>query len=236
MSDEKIPDFPEEDKRSLPYHAAKIGLGAADLVVPGLGYALQVAADKFIGDPLEKRRDEWRKQIVLELGRLAEKIDGFSIEEISQREEFIDCVYATTDIYLKNRTEEKRLMLLNCISNVAFGSLLDAILRNRFLSYIDQFSPMHIRVLRVVANPSGYERARVKAQSMYAGAPRVAYRAEITEAELPDTEFDIIVEDLKANRLIRGNLTTGMTGEAILAPLTTPEGNAFLRFISDPVT
>ncbi|RUM27565.1 hypothetical protein EFQ99_05130 [Rhizobium vallis] len=234
MIEGKLPEFPEEDARGIGYHVAQTALGAADVALPGAGYALQQIVGHFVGEPLAKRREEWFRLVGAVIVQMQERFDDFDPANLSQNEEFISCVYEATDLAMKTHREFKREALKNAISNTALGFTLDEAVRGRFMSCINAFSEAHIRVLSVLHNPGAYEACVRAASNIYMGAQISVIRGEITKEAVPDAVMTVIVSDLTREGFIDGGLNTMVSGGSLLAARTTDTGNAFLRFVTAP--
>lgn len=232
---EKLTDFPKGDDRSLGYHVAQTSLGAADVVLPGAGYALQQMVAHFIGEPLQKRREQWFEDVGRGLIELQERFDGFEPSTLNENEEFVSAVYEASHLAMKSAKEYKRQALLNAVLNIALGRTIEETLRGRFMGLIDELSSSHLRVLVVLAGPARYPRCVQVAQGMSMGSQQHIIRAEITPEEISDGLFEIIMNDLNRQALVDGNLKGIGTSGAFLAKRTTETGDHFLAFIASPL-
>ena len=233
-SKKTIEAYPEGDARSVGYHVAQSGLGVTDLVLPGLGYALQQVVGHYVGDPLTKRRDEWFKGVGSGLAELQERFSGFDPATLSENEEFLSTVYEASHIAMKTHKEFKREALRNTVLNAAVGYTVDDSLRGRFISCIEEFSEAHIRVLRVLQSPESYPLAVQQAKGIMAGPQSTVIRAEITEKEIPSDLFSIVLADLARHGFTNGALGGMVSSQSLLVKRTTTTGDAFLRFIDAP--
>ncbi|WP_144426336.1 hypothetical protein [Methylobacterium sp. ARG-1] len=236
MSDEKpkrIEPYPQEDDRSLPYHVARTALDAGASLVPGAGYAIGELVRHFIGEPLEKRREEWFASLGEGVIELQGRLEGFDPASLSGNEEFISAVYETTQHAMKTHHAEKREALRNAVLNVARGYSLDEVERGAFMSVIDRFSPFHLTVLRLLADPTshaGYMRAVHNAVM----GSRETYISRALHGQANDGALGRVLDDLRREGLTDGSERGGVSGTALIASATTPSGNRFLRFVSSP--
>ena len=60
-----------------------------------------------VAPPLERRRDKWIESIGSGLKELAEKVEGFKLEELSQNETFITTVIHASQAAIRNHQKEK---------------------------------------------------------------------------------------------------------------------------------
>jgi hypothetical protein len=233
--DKRLPDYPSADDREFGYQVAQTALSAASAAVPGAGYALQQIVKRIVASPLDARRAKWFQSVGKALQELQDRLEGFDPERLEQNEEFISTVYEATEIAMRTHRETKRQALCNALKNVALGHTLDEVVRGSFLTYIDRFSDLHIRLLRLLANPSGSIAMKKAANGTMMGGQEAIVRAEINEQEAPLHVFDRVVSDLMNEGLIGGNLKGMVSQASLLAKRTTPIGDSFLQFISEPI-
>ncbi|ANM04708.1 hypothetical protein AMC78_CH02622 [Rhizobium phaseoli] len=233
MSD-KIGDFPEQDPRGVAFHVAQTAVGAADIAIPGAGYALQQIVGHFVGEPLQKRRDEWFRQLGARLLELQNRFEGFDPSNLEGNEAFVSVVYEATHVAMKSHKEFKREALANAVLNVAIGQTIDEALQGRFMACIESFSAAHIRLLSVLAAPSAYEKCVAMANRMSMGSQSVIIRAEISTDEISEPLFGVVVADLIREGFIDGGMNVMTTNNAFLSRRTTATGDSFLAFIRSP--
>ena len=229
MAEDKLSQFPESDPRSFGYGVAQSALG----MVPVAGPALQQFVAQVIGEPLQRRREDWHREVHAAILRLQQAADGFGIPTLQENQEFLSVVYEATHIAMKTRSEAKRERLINSVLHAAKGVSLDDAVRGRFMACIDRFSDNHVLALRVLDNPRDFPACVERCRSMSMGA-----RLNVLRAVSPDTEddaFEEICSDLLQERFIEGGFKTTISGDGLLQSSTTKVGQAFLRFISSPL-
>ncbi|EKF60556.1 hypothetical protein QWE_05803 [Agrobacterium albertimagni AOL15] len=231
----KVPDFPKDDDRSLAYHVAQTTLGAADVALPGAGYALQQMVSHFIGEPLQKRREQWFEEVGRGLLELQERFEEFDPSTLSDNEDFVSAVYEASHLALKSGKEYKRKALLNAVLNIALGQTVEETLRGRFMGLLDVLSKPHLRVLSVLAAPADYPQCVEMSGRMSMGAQEHIIRAEISTEEIPNDLFEIVLSDLGREGLFDGNLKGMGSSGTFLVKRTTTAGDHFLAFISSPL-
>ncbi|GJE57309.1 hypothetical protein [Methylobacterium thuringiense] len=238
MTNEKSkvdPAYPSSDGLSSAGEAAMGVLGAAaGLAVPVIGPAVtQAILKRAIKLPLELRRSNWFNSLGEGLRELQDRFEGFDPDTLGENEEFVSTVAETTRIAMATHREEKREALKNAVLNTARGGSIDDVVRGSFLGYIDRFSGLHLRVLHAEANPNSDE-YRAAAGNMYMGSRHVIIRKMIPERDATDDSLKRVYEDLRREGLTQGNEQSGLSSSGLFSPNTTPIGDAFLRFISDP--
>lgn len=229
MAKDILSEFPESDPRNIGYGVAQSALG----MVPVAGPALQQFVAQVIGEPLQKRREDWHREVHAAILSLQQAADGFDISMLQANEEFLSVVYEDTHIAMKTRSEAKRERLINSVLHAAQGVSLDDAVRGRFMACIDRFSDNHILALRILDNPRDFPACVERCRTMSLGA-----RLDVLRAASPDTEdgaLEEICSDLLQERYIEGGLKTTISGDGLLQSSTTKVGKAFLRFISSPL-
>ncbi|MGU3496365.1 hypothetical protein ACLBXM_20175 [Xanthobacteraceae bacterium A53D] len=231
-----IPQFPQEAHGSTGYQVARTALDAAASFVPGAGYAVGALVDKFVGAPLQKRRDEWFELVGDGLRDLQDRLSGFDPSTLDENEEFISVVAHTTASAIKTHREEKREALLNATLNMAAGYKIDDLLLGSFLGIIDRYAGLHIQVLRLLANPSGVPEVVAAAQNVYMGAQMRVLRAAPFLASVPEDQLQLVLRDLSNDGLAEtGGISVMASAQSMLNTSSTGKGEAFLKFISSPL-
>lgn len=230
------PAYPSSDGFSSAGETAMSAVGAAvGLVVPIVGPAVtQAILKRAIKLPLEVRRSNWFNSVGEGLRELQDRFDGFDPEALGENEEFVSTVFEATEMAMKTHHREKREALKNAVLNTARGFSIDDVVRGSFLGYIDRFSGLHLRILHVEANPTSDE-YRAAAGSIYMGSRHVVIRKMISERDVPDDSLKRVYDDLKREGLTHGNEHSGLSADGLFTKNTTPIGEAFLAFISDPL-
>lgn len=236
MSNERLPDYPTSDPRSFGYGVARSALDAAASVVPGGSYAIGALVEHFVAAPLQKRRDEWFERVGKGLSELQDRLSGFDPSSLSENEEFISAVFDATQSAMKTASEDKLVNLRNGVLNVAAGITIDEILRGTFFGLIDRFSPLHVRVLSLLANPSASPEMVSASKNVIAGAQYNSLRAAVPESVASEAVLSRVLADLSREGLAdTGSLKAMGTPAVLLAKRSTAEGDAFLTFIKSPL-
>lgn len=147
--------LPEADFEDVKHTAGK----AFASLVPGVSelWGLVLAA------PIEKRRDDWLRDLESRLRELEKRIDGFRFEDLSQNEEFVSAMMQATQAALKTHQTEKIEALRNAVINVALHNEPDADRQQQFVAMVDRFTATHLSLLRFFNDPAGYFQAQGRA-------------------------------------------------------------------------
>jgi hypothetical protein len=224
---------PKRSKGDVAHTIVKAGLS----VIPVIGGPAAELFSAIIVPPLMKRRDGWVESIAHELQDLEEKVQGFSIENLSQSETFITTVMHATQIAIRNHQQEKLRALRNAVLNTALGIDIDDDFKQTFLEYIDTLTPLHLRVLELLNDPRSYgERHAAKFGNHKTGSVFTIMEEAVPELKGRREFCDQLVRDLRARGLVRLNeddihvatLETGM-----FASRTTEMGRKFLAFVAE---
>jgi|GEM_PF-6600159 len=228
--DSRFPDFPSGADGERAYQVAHTVLGAANLAFPLLGAGLQKFVDGFIGAPLNKRRTIWF-QLVSQ--RLQDLDDGQLAAKLVDNEDFISTIIDATFAAIRTKHDEKRQALANAVANIALGLELDEVLRGAFIGYIDQFSPMHLGVLRILHDPRqdldfasrAVELLRESREAIL-GGPRVPADKDLVLVR--------VLNDLSREGLIDSSLNPSASTPSESLKRSTKFGEKFIDFISAP--
>ncbi len=118
--------------------------------VSGVPIAGGLAAEFFglvIAPPLSKRRDEWFESLANQLREL--RVD---FDQLSQNQEFITTAMHATQAAIRSHDREKLDALRNAVTNTAIGNAPEQDLRSLFLSFVEEFTPSHLRILKLLEN------------------------------------------------------------------------------------
>jgi hypothetical protein len=94
---------------------AKAGLSA----IPIVGGPAAELFTYLVVPPLTKRRDEWLRLIADGLMALEEKVENFSIESLSQNEDFVTMLLEASYLAVRSHQKEKIESLRNAVLNAA---------------------------------------------------------------------------------------------------------------------
>lgn len=237
MSDEKpkrVGPYPTEDHRSFGYHTTMTVVDAAASLIPGGSYAAGQIARRLVAEPLEKRREEWFTAIGEGLGDLQERIGDFDPSALADNEDFVSTVYEATHLAMKTHREEKREALRNAVLNVAAGVSIDEVLRGAFFSAVERYSPLHIRVLKVLSDPNNFRQFFEGPVTVTMNSKSGLLRRLIPMTEVPTASLDRVLEDLDADKMTNGSVHGSQSAHGLMSKTTTHIGDLFLKFISAP--
>lgn len=203
--------------------------------VPAIGGPAVELFNTLVTPSLERRRIRWMEDVASALRQL-EDARKLSLEDLAANETFVDTVLKASSSAIRNSQEEKRAALKNAVLNSALAPDLDATLQEMFLSWIDDLTVWHLRIVRLFLDPAAWGRER---GIQYPGTTTRSL-AQILETALPELRgrrelYDQIWSDLFQRGLVSTERLQGMmTADGALARRTTDLGERFVRFISEP--
>ena len=217
---------------------AALGAGRAALAaIPFVGGSITEVLSLVLAPAVARRRDTWFKELADGLEEAERKIDGFSVENLTQDEAFVSAVIEATRSAISTHKDEKRDALRNGLLNIALHRSTDEDQQQTFLRYIDELTIWHIRFLVLFQNPP--KLIEQKGLQLNWG---VGSASRMLEEVYPDlcgkrVLYDQIAIDLNTRGLIDGGsfLHAMMTPNGMVAKRTTPLADAFLAFITDPL-
>ena len=227
----------EPPKQTRIDNAIAIAKAAIGAVHPVAGVAAE-AFSLVVATPYQRRHAEWMESVGAKLVELEDKHAGIH-DRLQNDPGFIDTLLQATQAAIRSSDGEKRTALRNAVLNSATADRPDDSRRQMFVNLIDEFTPWHLRLLALAANPVRWYELRVRQPRGQEGTG--SFDAIFPDAfpELKDEqEFrEQVIEDL----IRRGCLFSEagrqvMFAEGSLRPRITRFGSQFLEFISEPAS
>lgn len=220
MNDERL-KVPKQSKLDAVHSATK----AVISMIPYGGAATEFF-QLIIQPPYQKRLNEWLESAGEKIQELEK--NGLDIESLRENDAFISAVAYALKIVLQTHEKEKLEALHNAVMNVATGQAPYDAKQHLFLNFIDTFTELHIRILRVFQSPKPPPDRTVGGLS------------GVLEYNLPDTigqndVYEQIWKDLGSKGLVKSFDSQVVKPESIFrSKLTTDFGDSFLDFITNP--
>lgn len=193
--------------------------------VPLVGGPGQVALAEMLDRPYQIRRDRWLDSLQAEAERANLRLD-----DIGDDPAFLDAVVMATRAAQATHSEEKLQALRAAVVNSLGPNSPSEDERARFFRCIDEMTPAHLRMLRIMDDPR-----EALAQAGASSAGNVEGLIKSIEPQFNDPEWcRLVASDLDSAYLaaISGVLRTMMTPQGVLEPRTTPLGKRFLAFVA----
>lgn len=220
MADDDL-SVPKKTGGDVAHTVAKAGLSAIPLVG---GPAVELF-QYVVQPPLEKRREHWMADVGAKLKELEDK--GLKLEDLRGNEQFVSAVMHASQIALRTHQEAKLRALQNAILNVATGQGPEETLQHLFLEFVDSFTALHLRILKLFQAPT-------PPPSMSMGG-----LSHVLEHNMPDLRshqelYKQMWRDLYSRGLVSTDSLGGtMSASGLAAKRTTQLGDDFLKFIGD---
>lgn len=209
--------------------------GAAG-VVPFAGGPLAVAFAVAMGWTYNKRMTQWLDDLAEAVSQLQEQREnGSSFDELADDPVFVDAVVHATRAAQATHQTEKLEALRNAVLNSTLTGAPDIDEQSRFFRLVEEFTPAHIIILRVFADPGRW----FDDHGLTRGNYMMGSRTQVLEDGVPEFRgqadwYNLLVGDLNRANLMLASLSGVVTGGGMFQPLLSPLGQRFLRFISDP--
>jgi hypothetical protein len=230
MADEKyLP--PEPDKGDAVYAAGRALLS----VIPVAGGAAVELFQFIITPPIEKRRNEWMKEIGEAVQNLKQS-KGIDIEQLKSNDVFVDTLLQASQIALRNSQQDKINALKNAVINSALPQPIEQTLQQMFLDWIDTFTVWHIRVLGLFHNPQQWATDNNKPlpTNISMGGLDTILGYAFPELAQDRALYDQIWKDLYQKGLLNtDSLHVTMSWSGLIARRTSELGEKFLMYISE---
>lgn len=203
--------------------------------VPVLGGALVEAFNALIEPPMVRRRTEWMAQVTDAINDLYEK--GIVTEaDLQENEKFFTMLVHASNTAIRNHEEEKLNALRNAVLNSALPDAPSDTMQQLFLNLIDSCTSWHIALLKLFQGPEQWA-AEHNHQFPNWSMGGIFSVIEHAYPQLQNQQalYKLVWNELYRNGLFNTDgLGTTMTGGGMLAKRTTPIGDAFVKFISEP--
>lgn len=232
MDNEKKYKSPEVKHGDAGYAIVKAGISS----LPIVGAFASELLGLILTPPLEKRKLEWMELIGEGLRELEQKMN-IVLEELPNSDKFIDAAMDATQIALRTSQKEKLDALRNALLNSALPNSAEESIQKMFFSFIDIFTVFHLKILELFENPEIW----LKKHDINIGGIHAGALSHIVEKAFPALAgrrsfSDQIWKDLNLRGLVSTESLHGMmTGGGLIAKRTTKLGEAFLKFISNPL-
>lgn len=217
-----MPDLPAQSSGDVAHALVKAGLSA----LPVVGGPAVELFQLLVQPPLEKRRVEWMQAVGEKLLQLEE--NGLKLEELQKNEQFVSAVMHATQAAMRTHVAAKREALRNAILNIAVGQSTDETVQHLLLSFIDDLTEMHLRILKTFHHPvvpPGLSMGGLSSVLEHC-IPDLANRRDI---------YDQLWKDLYARGLVNTEgLHVTMSGSGLASRRTTGLGEALLKLIEVP--
>lgn len=215
-------DIPESSTGDSIHTLIRVGLSA----IPIAGGPASELFAYVVLPPLTKRRDEWLQSIAEGLRALEDKVESFSVESLSQNEEFISMLLEASHIALRNHQKEKRESLRNAVLNTALQAPEEHA-KLILMQFISVSTPWHLKVLKFYQSPEKYiNEADITAAT---GAYLSHYVQNVFKELEGNDAFRLQIErDLLHFGLI-------LPEEAWYSSRTTNTGDKILELIASPI-
>jgi hypothetical protein len=208
---------------------------AAIAAVPALGGTLVEAFNALIEPPMARRKTEWMVQVTEAINELYEK--GIVTEEnLQQNEKFFTTLVHASTTAIRNHEKEKLDALRNAVINSALPGAPSDTMQQLFLNLVDSCTSWHIALLKLFQNPQNWAQVnKHQFPSWSMGGISSVIEHAFPQLQNQKALYSLVWNELYRNGLLNTDgLGTTMTGSGMLAKRTTPIGDAFVKFISEP--
>ncbi|MGI0023046.1 MAG: hypothetical protein ACRD9Q_09325 [Nitrososphaeraceae archaeon] len=228
-----------DNATSLGSRILSIAGSVAEPIVPGSSLALGVAEGAFakvMGHFIGKKQEEILRYLVDGLRKLEERDENFKIENLEGNEKFASTVLHVLPIALRSYQKEKLEILRNVVLNAALTNTPDDDLQLTFLHYVDELTPIHIRILDF------FDKKQEEMNKVYTNVvvgDDGDYLAKYFESNFPEIKdrYERYLRDLTIRGLLHhhdmflGTLLHNIAKNGY----TTDEGKKFLNYITSPI-
>jgi hypothetical protein len=185
--------------------------------VPFVGGPVAELVNLVIEPAIHRRRDAWLTRVAQVVDDLAAR--GLDPARLAEDERFITAVLTATTAAMRTHEAEKLLALQNALRRSALGLSPDEHTEMMFLRFLDELTALHVRVLSCLSSPEFWSAA------IGEGLPGLRDRHGV---------YAQLIRELRTRGLVPQELQEFPLAFNQNAHYTTPSGDAFLAYISDP--
>jgi hypothetical protein len=204
-------------------------------MIPVAGGPAAVAFAYAVGQAHNRRMQVWLENLADVVADLQTREGGIDFDTLAEDDRFIDAVVSATRAAQATHDEEKLTALRNGVLNTLGPNAPTEDEQLRFFRFVEQFSPAHLRLLRFLHDPGAFfDKAGITRPDYGIGG-----RGTLLEDAMPELRgqrewYDLLFQDLLTAGLTNGALHGMQTGASLWQPSTSPLGDRFLTFVSEP--
>jgi hypothetical protein len=211
----------------------RVGISA----IPVVGSPAVELFHALVTPPLQKRQLEWIEMIAEGLRNLEAKFDTI-IDDLKSNDGFVDTLLQASQAAARTSQQEKKEALRNAVLNAALPESPDESRQLIFINWVESFTPWHLRILKLFANPLAWFKESGRTPPEYHISSSLSGLLADAYPELKNDRpfYEKICKDLYNDGLLSTeHLHTMMSATGAFEMRATPLGNEFLQFISDPL-
>ena len=203
--------------------------------VPALGGSLVEAFNALIEPPMARRKTAWMVQVTDALNELFQK-GVLTEEDLQQNEKFFTTLVHASNVAIKNHEQEKLDALRNAVINSALPDAPEDTLQQLFLNLVDSCTSWHLALLKLFQGPDQWAAENNHQFPSWSMGGLTA----VIESAFPDLKahkdlYRLVWQELYRNGLVNTDeLGTTMSVGGMMEKRTTPIGDQFVAFISQP--
>lgn len=211
-------------------------LNTAASLIPGVNEILKFLFD----DPAMKRRDDWIQSLSERIQKLEE--NNINIKDLKNNKNFISAVFYASSIAIKTHSKEKHAILLNALTNTALINSADETKQTIFLNLINEFTELHVLLLRFFRNPEFYIKSFYDKQppqffSSITSSYLNLFLKQNDKLNITNEIIFLLTNSLHSNGLISidsQSISNSQTLNGLKEKRTTTLGDEFIDFIKNP--
>jgi hypothetical protein len=204
-------------------------------MIPIAGGPVAVAFAYAIGRAHGRRMQSWLENLADDVAELQTREGGLDFDTLAEDDRFIDAVVSATRAAQATHDEDKLTALRNGVLNTLGPHAPTDDEQLRFFRFVEQFSPVHLRVLNFLHDPGAFfDKVGITRPEYGMGS-----RGRLLEDAMPELRgqhdwYDLLFSDLSTAGLTNGSLQGMQSGASLWQPATSPLGDRFLTFVSEP--
>jgi hypothetical protein len=169
---------------------------------------------------------------------LQTRVEGIETGSLLENQEFVSTLFQASAVAVREHRREKLEALKNAVLNTAVTTNSDEDEHALFLSWVEDLTPWHLRLLKFFDDKEGTagQRGKLPFPGWTAGGVSTVLEHVYPELVGRRSMYDLIATDLHGRSLIKIDSlhSTGTREGYMLARQTSDIGQRFIAFISEP--
>ena len=198
-----------------------------DLGIPTVGWLIK----QVVTSPLQKRQEQWFEDVRQVLEKHEQEIKGLSETNPTKLDELLTLIGQSYNAASRTHLADKRAMFCSVIKSTIIDQA-DFNLASYYIRLIDEFQPIHIKLLNSYGEPERLYMSQFEAITASRSTDvRIGQLAAMSYPEFSDF-IGVAENDLEVRSLIdRNGETSVRQGQMKLRGALTSMGTSFLKHV-----
>lgn len=196
-------------------------------IIP-LGNTFTSIFSSFVAPKIEKRKEEFFREVALGIWKLSKKMEEFNPDKLKKNDEFINSLLSAVQIAQRTNNKDKLTYLRNAVLSSVIIKNAAEFEKAQMINIIEDMTGLHFLILKFYGGSESGARALTGHLSEF-----VTLHSQ--EVSLNIDLFSLILNDLEKNYLLYRKVIPSGWGYDHYAFGQTHLGKKLLQYISNPI-